>query len=133
MTADKADEVMAEYLLKGGKMLAKSCKVCGYPLFEYKGETQCVICPLEESEEPASKPGPVPAAQPPAPAPSTGSPVQSPAPAATGPRDRVTVEIEQTIINLCERIRHEQSTDDCLTLMMAVEQGAEALRALRQR
>ncbi|NMC90015.1 MAG: hypothetical protein GYA64_10435, partial [Methanomicrobiales archaeon] len=46
MTVDNADEVMAEYLLKGGKMLAKSCKICGYPLFEYKGETQCVICPL---------------------------------------------------------------------------------------
>jgi len=29
MTADQADEVMAGYLLKGGKMLAKSCKVCG--------------------------------------------------------------------------------------------------------
>jgi len=36
MTVERADEVMAGYLLKGGKMLAKSCKVCGYPLFEYK-------------------------------------------------------------------------------------------------
>lgn len=113
---------MAEYLLKGGKMLAKSCKVCGNPLFEYKGETLCVICPLEEAEE--SAPEPVPAAQP---------PMQSPGPAATGSRDRVAVEIEQTIIHLCERIRHEQSADECLTLMMAVERGAEALQTLHQR
>ncbi|NLA30970.1 MAG: hypothetical protein GX880_04010 [Methanomicrobiales archaeon] len=122
MTADRADEVMAEYLLKGGKMLAKSCKVCGYPLFEYKGETLCVICPLEEAEESAPEPAPV--AQP---------PIESPEPAATGSRDRVAVEIEQTIIHLCERIRHEQSADECLTLMMAVERGAEALQTLRQR
>ena len=33
----KPDEIMAEYLLKGGKMLAKTCKECGSPLFEYKG------------------------------------------------------------------------------------------------
>ncbi|HWQ62924.1 MAG TPA: Sjogren's syndrome/scleroderma autoantigen 1 family protein [Methanospirillum sp.] len=35
---------MAEYLLKGGKMLAKTCQNCGSPLFEYKGETSCVVC-----------------------------------------------------------------------------------------
>ena len=42
------DRIMAEYLLKGGKMLAKSCPVCYSPLFEYKGETFCVVC--RESE-----------------------------------------------------------------------------------
>ena len=35
---------MAEYLLKGGKMLEKSCKTCGCPLFEVKGKTLCVVC-----------------------------------------------------------------------------------------
>ena len=128
MTADKDDEVMAEYLLMGVMMLAKSCKICGNPLFEYKGETRCVICPREEAEESSPETGPVPAAQPP-----IESPAPVPGPAATGPRDRVAVEIEQTIIHLCERIRHEQSADDCLTLMMAVERGAEALQTLRQR
>jgi UPF0148 protein len=127
MTADKADEVMAEYLLKGGKMLAKSCKVCGYPLFEYKGETQCVICPLEASEEPIPEP------EPPALVPSAQPPAQSPAPAAAGPRGRVAAELEQTIVHLCERIRRESRADECLTLMMAVERGAEALATLGQR
>ncbi|KDE55727.1 Sjogren's syndrome/scleroderma autoantigen 1 family protein [Methanoculleus sp. MH98A] len=125
MTADQADEVMAEYLLKGGKMLAKSCKVCGYPLFEYKGETQCVVCPLAASEEPLHEP------EPPAPAPESG---RSPAPAAREePQGEAAVEIERTIVHLCERIRGEQRPDECLTLMKAVERGARALARLGHR
>ncbi|WP_409199189.1 Sjogren's syndrome/scleroderma autoantigen 1 family protein [Methanospirillum lacunae] len=41
---------MAEYLLKGGKMLAKTCQNCGSPLFEYKGETSCVVCKESDLE-----------------------------------------------------------------------------------
>ena len=44
MPVRKEDEIMAEYLLKGGKMLEKSCKTCGCPLFEVKGKTLCVVC-----------------------------------------------------------------------------------------
>ncbi|MDN5340514.1 MAG: hypothetical protein PWQ30_1623 [Euryarchaeota archaeon] len=121
MTADQADEVMAEYLLKGGKMLAKSCKVCGYPLFEYKGETQCVVCPLAAQEEPLPEP------EPPRPAP------ESPAPAAREVQGEVAAEIERTIVHLCGRIRTEQRPDECLTLMKAVERGARALATLGQR
>jgi UPF0148 protein len=44
MPARKEDEIMAEYLLKGGKMLEKTCKTCGCPLFEFKGKTFCVVC-----------------------------------------------------------------------------------------
>ena len=122
MTADQADEVMAEYLLKGGKMLAKSCKVCGHPLFEYRGETQCVICPLEESKE-----------RPPEPEPSPQIREAAPAPVAREPQGPVAVEIERTIIHLCERIRGEPRPGECLTLMKAVERGAEALARLGQR
>lgn len=124
MTADQADEVMAGYLLKGGKMLAKSCKVCGYPLFEYKGETQCVICPLAAQIEPLPEP------EPPAPTPKPG---RSPAPAAPKMQGEAAAEIERTIIHLCERIRGEQRPDECLTLMKAVERGARALARLDQR
>jgi UPF0148 protein len=46
----KPDEIMAEYLLKGGKMLAKTCPDCSSPLFEIKGETICVVCREEENE-----------------------------------------------------------------------------------
>jgi len=48
----KPDEIMAEYLLKGGKMLAKTCQTCGSPLFEIKGDTFCVVC---RETEPARK------------------------------------------------------------------------------
>ena len=40
----KDDEIMAEYLLKGGKMLEKTCPACGCPMFEYKKKTFCVVC-----------------------------------------------------------------------------------------
>lgn len=124
MTADQADEVMAGYLLKGGKMLAKSCKVCGYPLFEYKGKTQCVICPLAAQTEP------LPEQEPPAP---TQKPGRSPAPAAPEMQGEAAAEIERTIVHLCERIRGEPRPDECLTLMQAVERGARALTRLGQR
>jgi len=39
MKAD--DEIMAEYLLKGGKMLSKTCPECGAPLFEVKSAKYC--------------------------------------------------------------------------------------------
>jgi UPF0148 protein len=129
MTADKADEVMAEYLLKGGKMLAKSCKVCGYPLFEYKGETQCVICPLTAPESRPPEPEPVREVSP--------APVQSPSPVPTvtaaGTGGQVAAELERTIVHLCERIRGDPRADECLTLMKAVAKGTKALAALGQR
>ena len=50
----KPDEIMAEHLLKGGKMLAKTCSDCGSPLFEVKGETFCVVC-RERADEQETK------------------------------------------------------------------------------
>ncbi|MDD3976831.1 MAG: autoantigen p27 domain-containing protein [Methanomicrobium sp.] len=38
------EDIMADYLLKGAKMLDKSCPECGLPLFNVKGETYCVVC-----------------------------------------------------------------------------------------
>ncbi len=60
MPVRKEDEIMAEYLLKGGKMLEKSCKICGCPLFEVKGKTLCVVC---AENPPGERPGTAPAAQ----------------------------------------------------------------------
>lgn len=42
---------MAEYLLKGGKMLSKPCPTCGSPMFTYKGKTFCVVCNEKEQEK----------------------------------------------------------------------------------
>ena len=64
MPARKEDEIMAEYLLKGGKMLEKACKTCGCPLFEVKGKTLCVVCAENEAaaKKPATKGAKAPAA-----------------------------------------------------------------------
>lgn len=48
---------MAEYLLKGGKMLAKTCPACNSPLFEVKGRTFCVVCEEEAEERQSGKEG----------------------------------------------------------------------------
>ena len=46
------EDIMAEYLLKGGKMLDKTCPSCGSPLFLVKGETMCVVCHKAQEERP---------------------------------------------------------------------------------
>ena len=38
------DEIMASYLLTGGKMLSETCEDCGAPLFEIEGKQCCVVC-----------------------------------------------------------------------------------------
>jgi UPF0148 protein len=40
----KPDDIMAEYLLSGAKMLADLCSKCGAPMFEVNGKRTCVIC-----------------------------------------------------------------------------------------
>ena len=60
MPARKEDDIMAEALLKGGKMLEKSCRTCGCPLFEVKGKTLCVVCAEDESELKAAGPAKAP-------------------------------------------------------------------------
>ncbi len=123
MTAEKADEIMAEYLLKGGKMLSKNCNRCGFPLFEYKGETICVICPAErETSETAPAAPEIPVKQ-------LETPTVPAVPVtAYGP---LADEVERTLVLLCERVRSEPRPDECLCLMQAVKTGAEALVILR--
>lgn len=121
MTAEKADEIMAEYLLKGGKMLSKSCKKCGFPLFEYKGETICVVCPIEPETAESTPAAP-------------DTPVQQAVLATPHlSHDSLTGAVEQTLIALCDRIRSEPRPEECLCLMQAVKTGAEALAVLRHR
>jgi UPF0148 protein len=128
MPVRKEDEIMAEYLLKGGKMLEKSCKTCGCPLFEVKGRTLCVVC--EENEPPAHKKN------------KSDSDKDSTTP--TGyestclPKEpsegcqMLEGELAGTILSLCERIRNEKDPDHVLTLMSAVKTGAESLHIICQ-
>jgi len=119
------DEIMAEYLLKGGKMLAKTCPVCRSPLFEYKGETLCVVCLEDEmAQEPertvAKKT--VAASRPPAQAPAI-----SPAVLSTGTLEE---EFSQTLSSLLVQAREERDSTRVLHLMDAVKRGAEAYALL---
>lgn len=132
MKPKKEDEIMAEYLLKGGKMLEKTCRQCGCPQFEFKGKTFCVVCAEREQEKKATSPAgkksgglQAGAAVPAAPAlPDTASGALTDKDICTG--------LSAIILDLCSRIREEEDPDRCLALMDAVKIGAEALQILRQ-
>lgn len=118
----RPDDVMAEYLLKGAKMLSKTCPVCGSPMFTYKDRTFCVMCELEQSES-SDKTKRQPR-----------KPVEIP---AGGSRSVATsaglsCALETTLITLSERIACEPDPDRCLSLMNTVKKGIEALKLLSQ-
>jgi len=127
MPVRKEDEIMAEFLLKGGKMLEKSCKTCGCPLFEVKGRTFCVVC---EENAPVSK-DQAPDAQKGSPAPTVhecGCHPHEP----EGEGLMLADELAGTLMSLCERIRNEKDPNHVLTLMGAVKTGVESLHILCQ-
>jgi UPF0148 protein len=109
------DEIMAEHLLQGARMLARACPDCGCPLFEVKGETVCVVCSAKATgvqkgsadSEPLSVTGVDQAATPPVP----------PAMMVAGP---VRDELATTIVALLQRIRTEPDPQRCLVLLKCV-------------
>jgi uncharacterized Zn finger protein (UPF0148 family) len=46
---------MAEILLKGGKMLGKSCPECNAPLFQREGQVFCARCEWQEGRSTSTK------------------------------------------------------------------------------
>lgn len=143
MPARKEDEIMAEYLLKGGKMLEKSCKTCGCPLFEVKGRTLCVVCaenePAKDTKNPkGAKKAAAPAAQAVA-----AAHVHDQGDVCTCGEDHdgepctcdedggmLADELAMTVLSLCGRIQNEKDASHVLTLMNAVKSGCEALEIL---
>ncbi len=130
MTVRKEDEIMAEYLLKGGKMLEKTCKTCGCPLFEVKGKTFCVVC----AENPAATPE---SAEPVAPAHhehghtcSCGEDHDEDSCTCNEDGGLLTDELAMTVLSLCERIQNEKDPENVLLLMNAVKAGTESLEIL---
>jgi UPF0148 protein len=128
MPVRKEDEIMADYLLKGGKMLEKSCKTCGCPLFEVKGKTLCVVCAEHENAE---KSGTAP----------VSSPVHTHGPECSCSEHAdescdgggfLADVLANTILALCERIQNEKDPDNVLVLMNAVKAGTESLKILCQ-
>ena len=141
MTSRKEDEIMAGYLLKGGKMLEKSCKTCGCPLFEVKGKTLCVVCAENETEKKSGL-------QAAAPAPAAATHGHGHAhghengctcgedhneePCTCGDEEGglLAEELAMTIHALCERIHNEKDPENVLLLMQAVKSGTESLEIL---
>ena len=119
---ENPDEIMAEYLLKGGKMLSKTCPVCHSPLFEYKGETFCVVCKEEQA----------------ATAQNTENSDQVLPPGSEGtnlhrgpvPPGGLEDEFAQTLRLLLIQAREEKDSTRILALMDAVKKGAEAYSLL---
>jgi UPF0148 protein len=118
----KPDDVMAEYLLKGAKMLAKTCPACGSPMFTYKDRTFCVMCELEEEKaaEKTKKSIKKPVAL---------SKVETQESASV---TELASALETTLVTLSERIACEPDPDRCLSLMNTVKKGIEALKLLSQ-
>jgi UPF0148 protein len=120
MTSD--DEIMADHLLHGARMLARACPDCGCPLFEVKGETSCVVCAARRASAEA--------------APAAGSPesvaVEVPAPGGGAPAPVATGlfadELGLTLACLLQRARAEPDPERCRTLMECVRIGWGLLR-----
>jgi UPF0148 protein len=120
-----ADTIMAEYLLKGGKMLARACSECGSPLFEVKGETLCVVC-RERKVKPKGAAAEGAAAEP---ALAAGAHMAIPA----GGPDSCEEELAATLVALCRRARDERNAERCLAFTEGAKRCAEALAVLRHR
>lgn len=135
------DEIMAEYLLKGAKMLAKTCPVCHAPLFEYKGRQFCVVCDEAgvSSSEPKTDPKPtmpvdtprehdepveVPVKTPP-------SRVDAMQELQTGISSSLADSISEAMVLLSGRIVNEPDPARCLLYMQAIREGALSIATLR--
>jgi len=123
----KPDEIMAEYLLKGGKMLAKTCQNCGSPLFEYKGETFCVVCRETESANKAEEKRDLITRDQ-----ETGSGSEKPGIFKTQSNLNLDEQFEQTIKTLLNRIEEEPDSRRLTELTRAVKEVAKAYAIVHQ-
>jgi UPF0148 protein len=122
------DDIMAECLLRGGKMLSKACRACGSPLFEVKGETLCVVCREKGKDAGKGAPGASPAPAAPA---ATGTGAAGGAPAPGGESDEAR-ELRLAIAVLARRAREEEDPERCRALMEAARNAALALSFLQR-
>jgi UPF0148 protein len=116
----KPDEIMAEYLLKGGKMLSRECPACRSPLFEIKGETLCVVCRDQGQGRQEKVESGIPKAE------------AKPSGVKTAVTSGIAGEIEATVVCLCQRAREEPDPSRCRVLMECVKLGVDTLTSLNQ-
>ncbi len=111
------DEIMAGYLLKGGKMLSKTCPSCGCPLFDYKGETICVVCREEQAGVKEQKA-------------LAGKKAGSAKGSEAANKSDLVQTMEETLASLALRVRDEPDPERILMLMNAIKRGIEARNLL---
>ena len=150
----KPDEIMAEYLLSGAKMLAEICPNCNAPLFEVNGKKLCVVC--ADAAARAQTPSPAPASgHKPASVPenirvivrepTTGAPETSQAPTVLGilPKyaqpqkdipvsDDISAMLDALILGFCRRAEAEPDPARCLTYLECIRTAAESRVILRR-
>jgi UPF0148 protein len=143
MPVRKEDEIMAEHLLKGGKMLEKTCRTCGCPLFEVKGKTLCVVCAENEQASGTKTANGAKKAAVPAEQAVPASHIHDNGNACTCGEDHgeesctcensggmLADELAMTILSLCGRVQNEKDPENVLTLMNSVKAGCEGLEIL---
>jgi len=150
----KPDEIMADYLLTGAKMLSQTCETCKAPLFEVNGKKFCVVC--AENKTAAEKTSTVPDTIPN----TISNPVSNPIPASspktvpvpenirvivpeyakepiTGetnePRTELAAALDTLIAEFCERAHKENDAGVCLKLMECIRTAAEAKMMLNRK
>ena len=148
-----SDEIMAEYLLKGAKMLGKTCPECGSPLFTVNGETYCVVCRENKAQtgkaannaNNANNSDNTNGAKGTKAGRNTKRTAPAGRPAVTESEEdtdscgecgcgcgceelRSGIEAAMTI--LCRRIKSDTRPEDCVALMQAVSIGADILKKL---
>ncbi len=119
------DEVMASYLLNGGRMLSITCKDCGAPMFDVKGKQCCVVCKeLGKPGVPEDKTDNLPEKPVVSQYLADKMPVQS--------SGSVCESLEQTICALCTRAMDASRPEDAKMYMDAVRAGTDALQTLKK-
>ena len=111
-------------------MLAKTCKECGCPMFEYKGRKFCVVCEEEAESKDKKKAGVESTAV----EPGESIPVdqESSGCTCTGiPSTTLGEALSTTLVTLCERIGREPDPERCLVLMNTLKKGIEAMQLLK--
>ncbi len=125
--ARKPDDIMAEYLLGGAKMLAELCPQCGAPMFEVKGKRMCVVCADAQNTQ---TPVVTAAVDPKMELPDTLrviTPKYAAVPAKSVPvAGDIPAKLDALILQFCVRAENEPDPSRCLSYMECIRTAAEA-------
>ncbi len=133
--ARKPDDIMAEYLLGGAKMLADLCPKCGAPMFDVKGNRMCVVCAEKAATSQTETPKVVPAngaeslpEKVRVITPKYAKPQSTPTPVSSD----IPARLDALILQFCARAENEPDPARCLSYMECIRTAAEARTMLNR-